>query len=105
MSSLFESIKQGLTEAVEFERGTLKGVKVDKISITPLHTYTPPEIKAIRAQHSMSQKVFAEALGVSAKTIEAWESGRNAPSGIANRMFAFLEKDDNLFVRYSVVIR
>ena len=103
MSNLFESIKQGLNEAVEYERGNLQNVKVDRISIAPLHTYTSAEIKAIRVRHCMSQRVFAEAMGVSAKTIEAWESGRNTPSGIANRMFAFLEKDEKLFENFSVV--
>jgi len=105
MNSLFDSIRQGLSEAIEYERGELQNVKVDKISIAPLHSHTPGEIKTIRIRHSMSQKVFAEALGVSVKTVEAWESGRNTPSGVANRMLGFLMQDENLFERYSVVAK
>ena len=105
MSSLFESVKQGLNEAIKYERGYLQGVKVDKITIAPLHTYTAKEIKIIRAQHNMTQKLFAEALGVSVKTIESWEAGTNRPSGIANRMLEFLTLDDSLFERYSIVAR
>jgi len=105
MSSSFESIKQGLNEAIEYERGNLHGVKVDRITVAPVHTYTASEIKSIRTQQSMTQKLFAEALGVSVKTVESWETGTNRPSGIANRMFEFLTLDNSLFERFSIVAR
>ena len=105
MSHLFNSIKQGLNEAIEYERGNLTGIKVDKVTVAPIHTYTASEIKAIRAQQSMTQRVFAEALGVSVKTVESWEAGTNRPSGIANRMFEILTLDNSLFERYSIVAR
>jgi len=105
MSKMFESIKQGLNEAIDYERGELQGVRVDRITVAPLNTYTAVEIKAIRAQQSMTQRLFAEALGVSVKTVEAWEAGTNRPSGIANRMLGLLKQDDHFFERYSVVAR
>jgi len=105
MNRVFESIKQGLNEAIEFERGNIECVKVSKITVAPLHTYTANEIKAIRTQQSMTQRLFAEALGVSVKTVEAWEAGTNRPSGIANRMLEFLTKDNGFFERYSIVAR
>jgi len=103
MSSVFESIKQGLNEAVEYERGNLKDVKVDKITISPLNTYSGAKIKAIRKKHRMTQRIFANALGVSVKTIEAWESGKNIPSGCASRMLELLECDETLFEKYKIV--
>jgi len=105
MSSIFESIKQGLNEAIEYERGNLPNVKVDKIVVSPLHVYTSTEIKAIRAQQNMTQRIFAEALGVSVKTVEAWESGTNHPSGIARRMLELLSLDEGLLEKYSVIAR
>ena len=105
MKSVFESIKQGLNEAIEYERGNLHGAKVDKITITPVNFYTAKEIKAIRLQQNMSQRLFAKALGVSVKTVEAWEMGVNRPSGIANRMLEFLTHDNSLFERFSIVTR
>jgi len=105
MSKMFESIKQGLNEAIEFERGNLRGIKVDRITVAPIHIYTADEIKAIRVQQSMTQRVFAEALGVSVKTVESWETGTNRPSGIANRMLEFLTLDDSLFERLSIIAR
>lgn len=105
MSSLFESIKQGLNEAIDFERGNLPDTRVDKITVAPLHIYTASEIKAIRAQHGLTQKLFAQALGVSVKTVEAWEAGTNRPLGIANRMLELLKQDDNLFEKYAILAR
>jgi len=105
MSSLFESIKQGLNEAVEYERGGLQNVRVDKITISPLHSFTADEIKAIRAKLSMTQRLFAEALGVSVKTVESWETGTNRPSGIASRMLELLYQDDTLFERFAIIAR
>ena len=105
MSELFNSIRQGLNEAIAYERGTLPNVKVDKIAVAPLHSYTPMEVKKIRIQHSMTQRLFAEALGVSVKTVEAWETGTNTPSGIASRLLELLERDNSLLERYSIVAR
>ena len=105
MNNVYESIKQGLVEAIEYERGNLRGVKVYKITITPVNNYTANDIKAIRLQQNMSQRLFAEALGVSVKTVEAWERGINRPSGIASRMLEFLTHDNSLFERFSIVTR
>jgi len=105
MSSLFESIKQGLSEAIDYERGNLPNVKVDKVTIAPLHSYTAVEIKEIRVQHSMTQRLFAEALGVSIKTVESWEAGTNQPSGIANRLLELIQIDSSLLERFSIVKR
>jgi len=105
MDSLYESIKKGLEEAIEYERGNLPNIRVDKVTVSPLHKYSAEEIKAIRLNQSMTQRLFAEAIGVSVKTVEAWEAGTNRPSGIASRMLEFVKQDDNLFERYSVVAR
>jgi len=105
MSSLFESIKQGLTEAIEYERGNLPDARIDKMTISPIRSYGADEIKTIRRQLKMTQKLFATALGVSVKTVEAWESGINVPSGIANRMLELLSQDSTLLERCSIVAR
>ena len=105
MNEFFESIKQGMLEAIEYERGNLPNVKVRNITVAPLNTYTCVEIKRLRIQQNMTQKLFAEALGVSKKTIEAWEAGTNIPSGTANRILDLLSQDNKLFEKYSIVAR
>ena len=44
--SLFDDIKTGLNEAIEFEKGNLK-VKTTTVSVDPLGIYTASEIKSI----------------------------------------------------------
>ena len=105
MDNVFESIKQGLNEAIEYEKGNLENVKVDIISVSPLNRYEGAKVKEIRTQHNMTQRIFAEALGVSVKTVEAWESNKNTPSGCASRLLELLERDFFLLEKYSIVAR
>ena len=44
---IFEEIKLGLEQAIEYEKGNLKAKKTT-ISILPLDTFTSAEIKEIR---------------------------------------------------------
>ena len=105
MSSLFESIKQGLSEAIEYEQDKLPKARVDKISVAPLHTYSRAKVKAIREQQRMTQKLFAQALGVSVKTVESWETGTNKPSGSASRLLEMLENESELFEKCAIIAR
>lgn len=90
MSSLFEDLCQGLNEAIEIEKGSLKG-KETVLEIEPVRKFSGKEVKRIRNQQGMTQKVFAMCLGVSPKTIEAWECDRNEPSGSACRLMMLLD--------------
>lgn len=100
--SVFDEIKIGLNEAIEYEKGNLKANK-RTISITPIEEFTANEIKAIRQNAGMTQVLFAKYLGVSLKTVEAWESGRNQPNGAACRMLSITKKDP-LFPKKSGIV-
>lgn len=91
--SIHDSIIKGLTEAVEYERGQLKGVKRHIEKISPLPSYKAQEIKRIRSKLRLSQNTFASIMGVSKKTVEAWESGRNIPQGPSQRMMELIDKN------------
>ena len=39
----------------------------------------------------MTQALFADYMGVSPKTVEAWENGKNHPTGSACRLISMLE--------------
>jgi putative transcriptional regulator len=47
--------------------------------------YNPQKIKKTRAILGLSQALFAQFLGVSARTIAAWERGAKTPQDIACR--------------------
>jgi putative transcriptional regulator len=94
-----------LEQAVNYEKGiSTEGVKSKKITIAPLPHYKAQKIKEIRNQLGLTQSTFAYIMGVSKKTIEAWESGRNEPTGPAQRMLMLFEKDDNFLEKYGLIM-
>jgi len=68
--------------------------------VSPIKEYQPHEIKAIREKKQFSQSYLGEYMGVSSKTIQAWEAGTNKPSGVALRIFQVLEKDPHVLDKY-----
>jgi|JI9StandDraft_1071089.scaffolds.fasta_scaffold741975_2 putative transcriptional regulator len=93
---LFISLKKGLNEAIEFSGGNSE-FKLNQtlVSIPKLPNYKGKEIKNIRNKLHLTQSLFANTLGVSEKTVEAWESGRNIPQGPAQRMLFVLKNNSN----------
>lgn len=102
-NTVFSSIMTGLHEAVGYKKGNGKGVKRRTVTISPLPDYTKERIKILRNTLNLSQVVFAKALGVSVKTVEAWESGRNKPQGPALRILQLLEADRKMFEEHGII--
>ena len=91
MSSLFEDLKTGLQEAIDYEKGS-GTAKTTVYVVKPVHKYTNQDIKRIRNDAGMTQAVFASYMGVSVKTVEAWELGRTHPTGPAYRLIGILDE-------------
>lgn len=102
-NSYFDTIMSGLNESLEFSKGNLKDVKRRKINIAPVPEYNAKKIKSIRLSLNLSQMIFAEAIGVSVKTVEAWESGRNKPQGPASRFLKLLEQDHSFLEEHKIL--
>ncbi len=85
MSETFNSIKQGLTEAIEFAQG--------KKSQAIVHEFAPLDIKAVRAKVGMSQVEFAATFGISLGTLRHWERGDRKPQGPALVLLNVLSKE------------
>ncbi|MDQ1351300.1 MAG: putative transcriptional regulator [Acidobacteriota bacterium] len=102
--SVGEGLINALEQAVDFEKGKkVKGVTTRKMSIAPLPEYKAPKIKEIRNRLGISQLTFAYVIGVSKKTIEAWECGRNKPQGPAQRILMLLEEDNKFIEKYKLI--
>lgn len=103
MSSVYEGIMAGLKEAIEDANSSDKLLKRRVVSIMPVKQYGAEQIKQIRKATGMSQKVFASYIGVSDKTVEAWEAGINCPSGAASRILNMMEMNDRLIEEFPFV--
>lgn len=95
MGSLFDDLKEGLEEAIAYEKGTDKA-KVKTYMIMPIKEYNNKEIREIRIKAGMTQSVFASYMGVSKKTVEAWEGGRTHPTGPVFRLLDILASGEEV---------
>ncbi len=101
---VYSSIIKGLNEAIDYESGkSVPGLKRRKVTIAPLPNYQSIKIKNIRNRLNLSQSTFATILGVSIKTIEAWESGKNIPQGPAQRILWLLDSDNSFLKKYKII--
>lgn len=55
--------------------------------------YEPADVQKVREQLRVSQGVFAKLLGVSVKTVQAWEQGCNPAPPMARRLLEIIEED------------
>ncbi|MDY6294968.1 MAG: helix-turn-helix domain-containing protein [Schwartzia succinivorans] len=95
MSKEFDILSAALDEAIVDAKSGNKILKSETISIEiePLVDYSADTIKDIRRRTGLTQSLFAKWLGVSTRTVEAWEAGRNKPSGPSSRLLSLLEKN------------
>lgn len=93
MGTLFDDLKQGLQEAIAYEKGQ-GTARIKTYTISPVREYSNVEIREIRMKAGMTQSVFASYMGVSKKTVEAWEGGRTHPTGPVFRLLEILDSDD-----------
>jgi len=100
----YDSIMRGLDEAIKISNGELKGRR-QKVSISPVNDFSKAEIKCLRLNLHLTQLAFAQLMGVSKKTIEAWEKGTNSPNGPARRIIGMLKEDPNLPEKYHLITR
>ena len=99
---VFEDIRLGLEQAIDYEKG--KGTaRKTTLSILPTDTFTSAEIKEIRRSTGLTQASFAKYLGVCVKTVEAWEAGRNQPDGPSRRLLAITRSDPAFPVTSGIV--
>ena len=102
--NVYESIMNGLNEAVEYEKGK-KTARSVKVSIAPLPDISAKEVKELRLSLNMTQSTFAAVMGVTNKTVEAWEKGTNVPAGTARRMLGMLKADNTIPEKYNLICR
>lgn len=88
--SAYESIMQGLNEALDYANGKETGAVVHQIAVPTV------DVAAIRASTGLSQGAFARSIGVAKGTLLNWEHGRRHPTGPAQVLLAMIAKKPSL---------
>ena len=90
MTAVFDDIMNSLNELKDAAEGKPTGLVVHQRTVKEVDVFTPQEIKRVRLDANMTQKTFAACIGVTAKSVEAWEGGRSKPDGAARRMLGLM---------------
>jgi len=110
MSKQYESIMEGLNEALEYVKGDKtkarsRVVEYNGLNVKPLKIYSKEEMKEIRLYNNLTLKKFADCFGVSQKTVESWERGENTPSGSSLRLFQIMENNFDVLEECEIVTK
>jgi putative transcriptional regulator len=81
-------ILEGLREFKAYERGEIE---------LKTHTVTVPDPVTAREKTGLSQPAFAALMGVSVRTLQAWEQGRRKPSGPASQLLRVATHHPEIF--------
>ncbi len=87
----FGEIIDSLTEALAASKGQAAADTFTRKRSLPV-----VDVCGTRKSLNMTQKGFADMLGVSRRTVEAWESGRTSPTPTAKKLIYLISQDKNL---------
>lgn len=87
---LFDELKESLNQIIEYKKGNVETTVVRKRSLPDVN------IAEIRKALKLTQKNFAVILGVSPRTVEAWESGKSNPTPTAKNLLFLIKEDPKL---------
>lgn len=89
----FSELIEGLEEVVEHAKGNRPDLRTTMLSIPdPPAPMDKDQIVELRTALRCSQSMFAKALNVSKRTVEAWEQGLRAPGDASLRLLEIARK-------------
>ena len=81
---------EDIYEAGIIDKQTMR--KFDGSCLTPVRTFTPEEIRALRKREKVSQTVLAHHLNMSKESISQWERGEKRPAGPSLKLLSLIER-------------
>lgn len=90
MSTVSETLMEGLNEALAFARGEKTNAIVHQVEVPTV------DVAAIRASTGLSQGAFARSIGIAKDTLLNWEHGRRHPTGPAQVLLAMIAKKPSI---------
>ena len=91
MTKAFESIKNGLNEAIAHGQGKRVAAKLYKPQAV--------DVAGLRSRLGLTQEQFSARFGFSVSTLRHWERGDRAPSGAALVFLNVIESDPKAVMR------
>jgi putative transcriptional regulator len=85
---MFDELVESIEEMGAYLRGEVEPARVTFVG--------EPDPREIRAKLGMTQEEFADALGISVKTLRNWEQGRRDPSGPAMRLLRIAARNPEI---------
>lgn len=90
MASIHETA-EGLHAAGVMDKRTMR--TFNEACLTPVHSLTPEEIRALREREGASQAVFARYLNVTTGLVSQWERGEKRPRGASLKLLALVARN------------
>lgn len=87
----FGELMDGLTEALAYSKG-----KAAADTFTRKRSLPAVDVCQTRKALHLTQKGFADVLGVSPRTVESWETGRTTPTPTAKKLIYLIREDNSL---------
>jgi putative transcriptional regulator len=87
MASVHETV-EGLHSAGVMEKRTMR--EFDDLCLTPVRSFEPDEIRALRLREGASQAVFARYLNVTTSLVSQWERGEKHPQGASLKLLTLV---------------
>jgi putative transcriptional regulator len=86
MTNAYNKIRAGLADVEAFPQNESKGHIIHEVPVTA------PDVSAIRSKSGLSQRAFAQSIGVALGTLQGWEQGRRKRQGPARVLLALIDK-------------
>lgn len=84
MSKLFEELREGLDEAINYAKSP------KSVTSTRVRHFMPSELQCVRAKTGLTQEQFATVIGSSVATLRKWEQGSRQPSAAAQTLIKLI---------------
>ena len=95
--------KEAVKDALYPKMNGVVSKRNHSLSVNPLKNMTAEDIKTLRKSLKLSISVFSSVLGISNKTLEAWEAGTNKPSGPALRLMNMMKTNPDFLIDMGII--
>ncbi len=98
-SEAFAAIHETVSDMYEagvIDKQTMR--RFDDSCLTPIHEFTPEEIRTLREREQVSQAVFAHHLNISKESISQWERGKKKPRGTSLKLLSLIARKGLSFI-------